>query len=347
MEHRLSDLVRIDPPRRYQDWRKVTASPGSTLTEVLRSQVPDDSDVLVVAGDDPLLTAPAHEVGPGRTVAALRVGTGPLTYDRLRVLLRSLEASDPVVIRRTAEKLADALAGAAGLVLTDPLTRSLATVTGAGLGPVGPAAGSFRPGVVQAAPAGRRRSADAVVDGRVAVKGRPVVFGRGPVPGPRQEWYERLSALSHYPLVLTVEDGTVTGMKASESGSALAAGALSGLFAADPGHARVTALEFGLNPTAPRLPFSTESNIAAAGGGTASVHLVLGSELTEYQLVLGCATSTLTAVGSPVPLAGAGTAPAPPADAPAPAHRPSVRAGQGALRLMTADGLWDSFPVGT
>lgn len=309
VEQRFSDIVRIDPPHRYQDWRKVTASQDSTLTDILRSEVPDGSDVLVVAGDDLLLSAPAREVGPGRAVATLRAGTGPLTHDRLRALLRSLEESDPAAIRRTAEALTGALAEAAGLALTDPLTRSLATVTGTGLGGEGPATGTFRPGVAQAAPAGRQQLTGAVVDGRVAVKGRPVVYGRRPVPGLWQEWYEKLSALSHYPLVLTVQDGVVTGMKAAESGSALAAAALSALFTADPGHARVTGLEFGLNPTVPRLPFSTESNIAAAGGGTASVHLVLGSsEVTEYQLVLGCATSTLTAVGDPTPLAGAGTA---------------------------------------
>ncbi|MCQ0002677.1 hypothetical protein [Streptomyces sudanensis] len=77
LERRFSDDVRIEPPSRYETWDTVAVEPGRSLADVLRSDVPQDGDVLVVAEDDRLLTAPDSEVGPHRTVAALRAGTGP------------------------------------------------------------------------------------------------------------------------------------------------------------------------------------------------------------------------------------------------------------------------------
>jgi hypothetical protein len=64
----------------------------------------------------------------------------------------------------------------------------------------------------------------------------------------------------------------------------------------------------GINPAAPRLPFNSESNAVGTGRAAASVHLVLGSlPRGEFQIVLDCATSSLTALDGAAPLAGAGT----------------------------------------
>lgn len=313
LEQRFSDSFQVEPSSRYDEWVTVRAERGHSLTDVLRSGVPEGSDVLVVAQDDRLLTAPAVEVGPDRTVAAVRVGTGPLALDQLRTLLESLEKTDPDAIRRAAAALTDALSAAGGLLLEDALTESLAKMTYSTPTWSWTDTGTFQPGTVQSASAGRQRldagGVGTVVTGQIAVKGWAVVRSRTSDSVRRQKLFEKLSALSHYPLVLTVENGTVTGLKAAEAGSAMAAETLTHLFAADPEHARITGLEFGLNAAAPQLPFNSESNAASTGKARTSVHLLLGSlPLTEYQIVLDCATSTLTALGGAAPLAGAGTA---------------------------------------
>ncbi|MFJ8076833.1 hypothetical protein ACIQ7Q_23540 [Streptomyces sp. NPDC096176] len=315
LEQRFSDSFRIEPPSRYEAWDTVTAEPSRSLTDVLRSGIPQDCDVLVVARDDRLLTAPASEVGPHRTVATLRAGTGPLALDQLGSLLASLEQADPDALGRTGTALGDAVAAAGGLVLEETLTESVAKMTFTTPTWSRTDTGIFRPGAVQSAPAGLQRldlaSVGTTVTGQIAVKGWSVVRTRAPGTATCQELFEKLSGLSHYPLVLTIEDGAVTDMKATETGSATAAAALTQLFTTDPGHTEVTGLEFGINPAAPQLPFNSESNAAGTGRAAASVHLVLGSlPLTEFQIVLDCATSSLTALGGTAPLAGAGTAPA-------------------------------------
>ncbi|GGZ57070.1 hypothetical protein GCM10010387_58710 [Streptomyces inusitatus] len=312
LEQRFSDSFQIEPPSRYEAWDTVTAEEGQSLTDVLRSGVPQDSDVLVVAHDDRLLTAPAVEVGPRRTVAALRAGTGPLALDQLRGLLASLEKAEPEAIGPTGTALGDALAAAGGLILEDALTESVAKVTFGAPTWSRADTGAFLPGAVQSAPTGLRRldltGAGTTVTGQIAVKGWSVVRTRATGTAHCHELFEKLSGLSHYPLVLTVEDGTVTDMKATETGSATAAAALTQLFTADPGHSQVAGVEFGINPAAPQLPFNSESNAVATGRAAASVHLLLGSlPLTEFQIVLECATSSLTALGGTEPLAGAGT----------------------------------------
>ncbi|MFB7513045.1 hypothetical protein [Streptomyces sp. NPDC056144] len=311
LEQQFSGSFRIEPPSRYEAWDTVTAEPGRSLTDVLRSGIPQDTDVLVVAQDARLLTAPAAQVGPHRTVAALRAGTGPFALDQLRGLLAALEKTDPDALGRTRAVLGDALAAAGGLVIEEPLTASVAKMAFAAPTWSRTDTGTFLPGVVQSAPTGLQRldltSAGTTLTGQIAVKGWSVVRTRADDQARSQELFEKLSGLSHYPLVLTVEDGTVTDMKATETGSATAAAALTRLFAADPHHAEVTGLEFGTNPVAPQLPFNSESNAAATGKAAASVHLLLGTlPRTEFQIVLDCATSSLTALGGTTPLAGAG-----------------------------------------
>ncbi|MFJ3439223.1 hypothetical protein ACIPMU_37595 [Streptomyces cyaneofuscatus] len=313
LERWLSEYIQIEPPSRYETWDTLPVEPGRSLSDVLRSDIPQDSDVLVVAQDGRLLTAPASEVGPRRTVAVLRAGTGSFALDQLGKLFVALEKSDPEALGAVGAALGEAAVTAGGLVLEDPLTESIAKVTFSV-----PAwsrtddTGSFRPAVVQSAPAGLRRldlsATGSSVTGQIAVKGWSVVRGPESDTAAGQELYEKLSGLFHYPLVLTVEEGKVTDTKATEAGSAIAAAALTHFFTAAPGRTEVTALEFGLNPAVPHLPFNCESNAVGTGKASASIHLVLGTlPLTEFEIVLDCVTSSLTALGGTTPLAGAGT----------------------------------------
>lgn len=312
VEKALADFFRIEHGTRHEHHTTVLVEPGRTLADVLRSDVPENSDVLVVAAADCLLTAPTVEIGPGRTVAAVRMGTGPLALDQTRSLLETLERTDPDDVQRHADALAGTLATAGGLRIEDPLTGSVAQV-----GFTRPTwsrsdVGAFKPGAVQLAPTGRLRLATDVtgtaLSGQIAVKGWPVVRSRTDGDARRHELYEQLTGLSHYPLVLTVDDGTVTDLKAAASGSGAAAAVLESLFAEHSDHSVVSGVEFGLSRGTQPLPFNTEANSAATGRAKASVHLVLGAlPQTPYQLTLACATSTVTAEGAAEALAGTGT----------------------------------------
>ncbi|MFT2015270.1 hypothetical protein ACMA1D_05395 [Streptomyces sp. 796.1] len=316
LERRFSDSFQIEPPSRYEAWDTVTAEPGQSLTDVLRVSVPQESDVLVVAHDDRLLTAPAIEVGPHRTVATLRAGTGPLALDQLRGLVGTLEKTNPHALGLTSTVLSEACAEAGGLTIEETLTGAVAKVTFAEPTWSRTDTGAFTPGAVQCALAGSQRldleSASTSVVGQIAVKGWCVVRTRVPDTARCSEIFDKLSGLSHYPLVLTVENGMVADIKATESGSATAATALADLLSEDPGHAVVTGLEFGLNPDAPRMPFNCEANAVSTGRAVASAHVLLGSlPRTEFQLVLDCSTSSVMALGGTTPIAGVGTATAP------------------------------------
>lgn len=317
LENKFAAAFRIESSSRYGEGVVVVAGVGESLTQVLRSRVPAGSDVLVVAADEGLWGAPAVEVGPSRTVAVVRVGSGALALDQARAVVESLEKADPSAIADAGRALVEALDGDGGggraLVLEDPLTSSVAKLAFPGPRWSFSDPGVFSPGVVRSVSAGRERlaadSVGTVVSGQIAVKGWPLVTARSAGAARCQELFERLSPLSHYPLVLTVEDGVVRDLKAAEAGSAQAADALRELFASDAGHGRVFGVEFGLNRAAPRLPFNCESNAASTGKAAVSVHLVLGSlPLTEFQIVLECATSTLSWADGGAALAGAGTA---------------------------------------
>ncbi|GAA0447987.1 hypothetical protein GCM10009544_08500 [Streptomyces stramineus] len=312
LEKALADSFQIESAQRYEKCATVAVEPGRPLADVLRSEVPEGSDVLVIAGTDALLTAPTVEIGPGRTVAALRMGTGPLALDQTRSLLEALERTDPDEVERRAAKLTAALETAGGVQIEDPLTGSVAKLTTTHPNWTRSDLGVFKPGSVQLAPTGRLRlgadTTGTAFSGQVAVKGWPVVRSRTDGDARRHELYEQLTGLSHYPLVLTVEDGEVTDLKAAATGSGTAAAALESLFAEHPDHSMVSGIEFGLSTASQPLPFNTEANSASAGKAQASVHLVLGSlPQTPYQLTLACSTSTVTAAGSTEPLAGTGT----------------------------------------
>ncbi|MCC3769936.1 hypothetical protein [Streptomyces sp. UNOC14_S4] len=312
VEKALADFFRIEQGTRHQHHSTVHVEPGRTLADVLRTDVPENADVLVAAADDALLTAPTVEIGPGRTVAAVRMGSGPLALDQTRTLLEALERTDPEEARRRADALSTALATAGGLRIEDPLTGSVADVSFARPTWARTDTGVFTPGSVHLAPTGTLRLATGVtgttVSGQIAVKGWPIVRARSAGDARRHELYEQLTGLSHYPLVLTVDDGEVTDLKAAAPGSGTAAAALEALFAEHSDHSVVSGVEFGLSTGTQPLPFNTEANSAAAGRGTASLHLVLGElPQTPYQLTLACATSTAKAAGGTEALAGTGT----------------------------------------
>ncbi|MFD3543999.1 hypothetical protein ACFWUQ_31475 [Streptomyces sp. NPDC058662] len=314
LENKFAASFRIESSSRYGEGVVVVADVGESLTQVLRSRVPAGSDVLVVSSDEGLWGAPAVEVGPSRAVAVVRVGSGALALDQARAVVESLEKADPQAIEGAQRSLVAALGGdGRALVLEDVLTSSVAKLAFPGARWSFSDPGVFTPGAVRSVSAGRERlaadSVGTVVSGQIAVKGWPLVTARSAGAGRCQELFERLSSLSHYPLVLTVEDGVVRDLKAAEAGSSQAADALRELFAVDAGHGRVFGVEFGLNRAAPQLPFNCESNAASTGKAAVSVHLVLGSvPLTEFQIVLECATSTLSWADGGAALAGAGTA---------------------------------------
>ncbi|MCF3103545.1 hypothetical protein IPZ58_18430 [Streptomyces roseoverticillatus] len=312
LEKELAGFFRLDGGSRYEQSAVVTADPGRTLGDILRTEVPDNCDVLVIATADALLTAPAADVGPGRTVAAIRAGQGPLALDQAGTVLTALEKTDPAEVQARADRLTSALAASGGLRLTEALTGSVAELTYDRPTWSRTDTGLFQPGAVRTAPTGRLRLATDVtgtaLSGQITVKGWPVVRARSASADRRHEIYEQLTGLSHYPLVLTVDNGAVTDLKAAATGSGTAAAELERLFAEHPDHALVSGIEFGLSSGTQPLPFNTEANSAAAGKAAVSAHIVLGAlPQTPYQLTLACSTSTVTAPGSTEALAGTGT----------------------------------------
>ncbi|MBT2387352.1 hypothetical protein [Streptomyces sp. ISL-11] len=312
VEKAIADSFRLEGGSRYEQCSTVAVEPGRTLGDILRTDVPADGDVLAIATDDALLTAPAVDVTPGRTVAAIRVGTGPLALDQVGTQLEALENTDPDDVRQRAEKLTGALAASGGLRIEDALTGAAAELTYGRPTWSRSDIGVFVPGSVWSAPTGRLRLATDItgtaLSGQIAVKGRPVVRARSAGVARRNEIYEQLAGLSHHPLVLTVENGAVTDLKAAAPGSGTAAAELERLFAESADHALISGVEFGLGVMTPSLPFNTEANSATAGRATASVHVVLGAlPQSPYQLTLACSTSTVTALGGEESLAGAAT----------------------------------------
>ncbi|MGK5730976.1 hypothetical protein [Streptomyces sp. URMC 124] len=312
LEKALADFFRLEGGGRHEQYATVTAGPGRTLGDILRTEVPDDSDVLVIATADALLTAPSADIGPGRTVAVVRAGQGPLALDQAGTVLTGLEKTDPDAVQARADRLTEALAGSGGLQIEDALTGSVARLTYDRPTWSRTDGGLFQPGAVRTAPTGRLRLAadltGAALSGQITVKGWPVVRARSASADRRHEIYEQLTGLSHYPLVLTVENGAVTDLKAAATGSGTAAAELERLFADHPDHALVSGVEFGLSSGTQPLPFNTEGNSAATGKAAVSAHIVLGAlPQTPYQLTLACSTSTVTALGGTEPLAGAGT----------------------------------------
>ncbi|MFF3418806.1 hypothetical protein ACFYW9_29555 [Streptomyces sp. NPDC002698] len=287
---------------------------GQPLAELLRTAVPEDAAVLALVRPD---TPPGPEpvALPGQTVAVVPVQPGPGAAEHAAGLLRLLELADPETERAAADRLRSRLASGGPLRLNDALTGSQALLTLEG-GSWRERAGMFSAGSVHTAPNGSLRwdpaappSADRLT-GQVAVKGWPVVTGApGTDPAQLRQYYERLAALTHFPLVVTFEHGAVTDMKPASGGSGQAAAALGELVGTAAGGGAVTAVEFGVALGRQPLPFNTQANLASARTAGPSVRLWLGQlSRPGWQVSLECATSVLSDEAG-TPLAGALAAP--------------------------------------
>ncbi|MDQ0845605.1 hypothetical protein [Streptomyces sp. V1I6] len=296
----------------------IAVEPSASLAALLTTTVPADSDVLVLATRDPLLSAPPEAVGPSRVVVGARLCEGPLAQERLRRLLTAMERTRPDATAHQGRRMLLAMRQPGGLTLHEPLTGSMAALDGYVEPHEAPEAGC-----VHLAPAGRMlfrsTTGGTPLSGTVTVKGRPVVHG---TPHGRQRLYERLTPLVSYPVVLTVEEGRVCGLKSVEGGSDGAAAALAELFRKNETYRSVTGVVFGLNPELAPLPYNTEATTASAGRSTASFHLELGSDTAPHRLTLPCATTGVYATDGGTWLAGA---------APRPSGGPAFRLGAGPI----------------
>ncbi|MBT2365593.1 hypothetical protein J7E88_09740 [Streptomyces sp. ISL-10] len=297
----------------------IPAEPSASLAALLATEVPAESDVLVLATRDNLLSAPPEAIGPSRVVVGARLCEGPLAQERLRRLLTAMERTRPDATAHQGRRLLSALRNPGGLTLHEPLTGSVAALDGHGA-PQSAPDGAMEAGGVQMAPIGRmpvRSTAGGTpLTGTVTVKGRPVVGG---APRGRQRLYERLTPLVSYPMVLTIEAGKVLGLKSVESGSTGAAAALAELFRENEAYRAVTGVVFGLNTELAPLPYNTEATTASADGSTASFHVELGGDATPYRITLACATTGIYATDGGEWLAGA---------APRTSGRPMFRLGR-------------------
>jgi hypothetical protein len=295
-EHPWADVLRL-PDRRPDAAPSslIPIDPDTSLATLLTTEVPPESDVLVLGTGDRLFTAPADVLGPSRVVVGARVGEGPLAHEQLRHLLTAMEHTRPHAAARHGGRLLSALREPGGLTLHEPLTRSVATLEHQGtlrtdLDTAPPPHG------VHMAPGGRLVAGSCTtgtpLTGTVAVKGRPVVTG-GDRHG-RQDLYERLLPLLLYPMVLTIEHGTVTALRAVGAGSDGAATALEGLFMRNPAHRSACAV-FALNTALAPLPYNTEANTASAGRSTATFQIRLGDDGTPYRVTLPCAATAIHA----------------------------------------------------
>lgn len=294
----------------------IAVEPSASLAALLTTTVPADSDVLVLAARDGLLSAPPEAVGPSRVVVGARLCEGPLAQERLRRLLTAMERTRPDATAHRRRRMLSAMQEPDGLTLHEPLTGSIAVLAGY----VEPH-GDPEAGGVHLAPAGRMlfRSAPGgtPLSGTVTVKGRPVVHG---TPHGRQRLYERLSPLVSYPVVLTVDEGRVCGWKSVEGGSDGAAAALAELCRENEAYRSVSGVVFGPNLEPGRLPHITAATTSSTGRSTASVHLELGTGPIPHRLALPCATTGVYATDSGTWLTGA---------VPRPSGRPAFRLGAG------------------
>ncbi|QIP84228.1 hypothetical protein GLX30_09525 [Streptomyces sp. Tu 2975] len=108
----------------------IAVEPSASLAALLTTTVPADSDVLVLATRDPLLSAPPEAVGPSRVVVGARLCEGPLAQERLRRLLTAMERTRPDATAHQGRRMLLAMREPGGLTLHEPLTGSMAALDG-------------------------------------------------------------------------------------------------------------------------------------------------------------------------------------------------------------------------
>lgn len=277
-----------EPDNTYSRTTRINAPAGTTLADLLTSRLPDNTDVLILTTRTELTTAPTELISD-RTIAVLHLPDNNTTT--AAELLQALQDSDPQ--HDSARRLRSALETGQALSVTDQLTGVAAALTpGPGATRITADLGPFQPGTLHHAPNGwitLSTHGTLPLNGQIAVKGRPTVHHSNnstATAAERQRAYEGLLPLTRYPLVLTIENGTVTDIKAVDGGSDNASHTLQTLFDQNPHHRRITAIGFGLNPAVPALRANTTTHHARATTKGPTAHLTLGGLDGTLQLHL-------------------------------------------------------------
>ncbi len=305
VEEQYADAFTVAPGAGYTHHAVLRAA-GASLMELLAGALPDDADVLVIATRADLAATSAQGIGTGRTLAVLTAQANHNRLDDVGRLLTALEHSDPDQQEAAVDRIRTAVATGGPLRIEDELTGSAAVVDDpAALTLDAGHAGRFRPGVAHTAPGGwvtlsadGGPSAPLGMSGQLAVKGRPIVLANGrPLEDPhRQDVYERLLPITHYPLVLTLNEGTVADIKAvkGDGGAETAVRTLRGLFDECHSYRSISGLGFGVNSAIEVVRANAEANRARAGADEATAHIVLGAvPSTSLEVILPIDTSTM------------------------------------------------------
>ncbi|WP_405591081.1 hypothetical protein [Streptomyces sp. NBC_01190] len=278
------------------------APAGCSLEDLVDRQIPEDSDVLVVSSRPELLAATDAAIGPHRTVVAVPVTADDRTAPAEAAhLLDGLRGTDPLL--DDGPRLRTALLADSGLTFTDGLTGLSAHTAPASGAVVRHRFGPFTPGTLHTAPDGwltLAARADGVLplDGELTVKGQPAVFSGAATAAERGRVHEGLRQLTHYPVVLTVDRGRVTGVKVVDDGSDGAGRTLTDLIRADDRHARVHAIGFGVNPAVTAPAFGGHAHRCAAGSNGPAPYVLLGTGGDgTLELLLRLENSVVTAGG--------------------------------------------------
>lgn len=307
-EESMTDFA-LAPAEPYAKSIAVPIGPDGDLSRLLESDIPESADVVVICRKAFLSSPDASVIGAGRRIVALPCASTPVTLEQVRYFLRVIGRTDPAAQEERANRFFDAVSRSPEIKIVDGEHG-----TSCDFDPVGgdyvwnQQAGILGPAEQQIAPAGElsvlpmditefdgdRRLA---LNGTLTLQGWPIVHaGYDKTLEPEQaELYERLTPLHRIPIVATVEDGVITGVKShadTEEGTEMVA-FLEELFAEEPRYRTIWELGFGINNGMEVFPGNCGLN-EVYGADDGVVHFGMGlTPWTKFALTFICPTSSL------------------------------------------------------
>jgi hypothetical protein len=326
----LVERFRLEEAGGYAACQIVGWDAERSFEEVLERELPEPAHVLVISPAR-LFRSPAPERLGRRKLMAMACNSTPTSLAGIAHFLAVMERTDPARQQAFADRFFALAERSECLEITDAEYDTYATFNQFGAGLVwNQQAGFIEWGGQQIAPAGEISVLPVDIlqfdsrlrlplEGSIALTGQPVLHSGAPSfqRSDQERLFGSLATMAGHALIATVQEGTITALRATHPDAAPAAATLEAMFAVDSRYRLVWEIGCGLNLGMRPFPGNAAMN-EVYGAAAGVLHFVMGlTPFTQYAILLPAIGSRLKSSDGSV-LAGA-------ADPMPPHHRQLTR----------------------
>ncbi|MFN6309732.1 MAG: hypothetical protein ACK4XH_23510 [Microcystis sp.] len=298
----LEDCFEIKRSGKYRDYFKIIYTETDNFENILDTQIPNKSHVLVISPNVFFRSPPPSKIGLGRKLVAMACNSTPTNLETISHFLSIIEQTEPVEQQKMANTFFELARHTSYLQFVDSTHHTYAEFKHRSDNYLwNEQAGMLAWGEQTIVPSGEisvlplaiqyfDERLRLVINGSLAIQGYPILHNGTSsfLRSDQERIYNALKAIQKATLIVNVEDGIITRLNSSSPEAEPACAILSAMFEIDSRYRTIWEVGFAINTKHSLYPNNCAMNEVHGGTG-GMIHFGLGlTPYTQYHLDIIC-----------------------------------------------------------